>query len=287
MSKIKKAIIPVAGLGTRFLPATKAVPKEMLIVLDRPIIEWAVSEAFESGIEQIIFVSSSKKNLLSEHFDRSLVLEDNLKRKKKLKELELIKRQTQMGEIITVIQHEPRGLGHAIWCARNLINKNEKFVVILPDDLIYARKKVTLQMLELEASIGGSILSLEQVSKSETHKYGIVDVKKKFKDYILIKNIIEKPEPKDAPSNLSVIGRYILDSKIFNFLEKQKIGVGGEIQLTDAIDDLLKVSEVYGYKFKGERYDCGSSLGFVKANIGFALRQKNIKNELLEFLKRK
>ena len=191
-----------------------------------------------------------------------------------------------MGEIIKVFQHEPKGLGHAIWCARNLINLNEKFVVILPDDLIYSKKQVTLQMLELEEKIGGSILSLEKVSKNETFKYGIVETKKKFKNHLLIKSIVEKPQPEDAPSNLSVIGRYILEHNIFTFLNKQKVGVGGEIQLTDAIDELIKVSNVYGFEFEGERYDCGSSLGFVKANIGFAMKQKELRKDIQHFLKK-
>ncbi len=284
-NKIKKAIFPVAGLGTRFLPATKCVPKEMLTVLDKPVIEWAVTEAYESGIEQIIFVSSSKKNLLLEHFDRSNVLEDSLLKKKKHKEIELIKIQTQLGEIVTVIQNEPKGLGHAIWCARNLI-ENEKFAVILPDDIIRAKKPVIKQMIDLEKKINGSILAIEEVEKSETQKYGIIDIKEKKDDYFFIKNIIEKPDPKDAPTNLSVIGRYILDPEIFTFLNKQKIGYGGEIQLTDAIQYLIKKKKVFGCKFKGQRYDCGSKLGFVKANIGFGFNDDEIKSDLLEFVRK-
>ena len=284
-NKIKKAIFPVAGLGTRFLPATKCVPKEMLTVLDKPVIEWAVTEAHEAGIEQIIFVSSSKKNLLLEHFDRSNLLEDSLLKKKKYKEIESIKIQTQLGEIVTVIQHEPKGLGHAIWCARNLI-ENEKFAVILPDDIIKSKKPVIKQMIDLEKKLSGSIIALEEVEKNETHKYGIVDIKKKKDDYFVLKDIVEKPNPKDAPTNLSVIGRYILDPKIFIYLNKQKIGFGGEIQLTDAIQYLINKEKVFGYKFKGQRYDCGSKLGFIKANLGFGFNDEEIKEDLLKFVKK-
>ena len=284
-NKIKKAIFPVAGLGTRFLPATKCVPKEMLTVLDKPVIEWAVTEAHEAGIEQIIFVSSSKKNLLLEHFDRSNLLEDSLLKKKKYKEIESIKIQTQLGEVVTVIQHEPKGLGHAIWCARNLI-ENEKFAVILPDDIIKSKKPVIKQMIDLEKKLSGSIIALEEVEKNETHKYGIVDIKKKKDDYFVLKDIVEKPNPKDAPTNLSVIGRYILDPKIFIYLNKQKIGFGGEIQLTDAIQYLINKEKVFGYKFKGQRYDCGSKLGFIKANLGFGFNDEEIKEDLLKFVKK-
>lgn len=284
-NKIKKAIFPVAGLGTRFLPATKCVPKEMLTVLDKPVIEWAVTEAHEAGIEQIIFVSSTKKNLLLEHFDRSNLLEDSLLKKKKYKEIESIKIQTQLGEVVTVIQHEPKGLGHAIWCARNLI-ENEKFAVILPDDIIKSKKPVIKQMIDLEKKLNGSIIAVEEVEKNETHKYGIVDIKKKKDDYFVLKDIVEKPNPKDAPTNLSVIGRYILDPKIFIYLNKQKIGFGGEIQLTDAIQYLINKEKVFGYKFKGQRYDCGSKLGFIKANLGFGFNDEEIKEDLLKFVKK-
>lgn len=284
-NKIKKAIFPVAGLGTRFLPATKCVPKEMLTVLDKPVIEWAVTEAHEAGIEQIIFVSSTKKNLLLEHFDRSNLLEDSLLKKKKYKEIESIKIQTQLGEVVTVIQHEPKGLGHAIWCARNLV-ENEKFAVILPDDIIRSKKPVIRQMIDLEKKLNGSIIAVEEVEKNETHKYGIVDIKKKKDDYLVLKGIVEKPSPKDAPTNLSVIGRYILDPKIFTYLNKQKIGFGGEIQLTDAIQYLINKEKVFGYKFKGQRYDCGSKLGFIKANLGFGFNDEEIKDDLLKFVKK-
>ena len=284
-NKIKKAIFPVAGLGTRFLPATKCVPKEMLTVLDRPVIEWAVTEAHEAGIEQIIFVSSTKKNLLLEHFDRSNLLEDSLLKKKKYKEIESIKTQTQLGEVVTVIQHEPKGLGHAIWCARNLI-ENEKFAVILPDDIIRSKKPVIKQMIDLEKKLNGSIIAVEEVDKNETHKYGIIDIKKQKNDYFFLKDIVEKLDPKDAPTNLSVIGRYILDPKIFTYLNKQKIGFGGEIQLTDAIQYLINKEKVFGYKFKGQRYDCGSKLGFIKANLGFGFNDEEIKDDLLKFVKK-
>ncbi|MAY90390.1 MAG: UTP--glucose-1-phosphate uridylyltransferase [Rickettsiales bacterium] len=282
--KITKAIFPVAGYGTRFLPATKSIPKEMLTVLDRPIIEWSVTEAFKSGIEQIIFVLSSKKSSILEHFDRSMLLEDILKKKNKKKELFSIKSQTEFGDITTVMQTEPKGLGHAIWCARKLI-KDEKFAVILPDDIIQSKIPVLKQMISLEKKIGGSILALEEVPKKETHKYGIVEIKKSINNYFLIKDLVEKPEPGKAPSNLSIIGRYILEDKVFNFLDKQKIGKGGEIQLTDAIKSISKKSKIFGYKFNGIRYDCGFKLGFIKANLGFALEDDEINEELKKHLR--
>lgn len=283
--KITKAIFPVAGLGTRFLPATKSIPKEMLNILDRPIIEWSVIEAFKSGIEQIIFVTSSKKNILLEHFDRSNLLENILIKKNKKKELESIKTQNQLGEIVTVLQSEPKGLGHAIWCARNLI-KNEKFAVILPDDIIMAKIPVLKQLIELEKKLGGSILAVERIPKKDTYKYGVIDTDKKNFGYFPVKDIVEKPQPEFAPSNLSVIGRYILDERIFNFLDKQKIGFGGEIQLTDGIQSLIKEDGVFGYEFEGTRYDCGNKLGFIKANIAFGLSDDEIKKDLKGFIKK-
>lgn len=283
--KITKAIFPVAGLGTRFLPATKSIPKEMLNILDRPIIEWSVIEAFKSGIEQIIFVTSSKKNILLEHFDRSNLLENILIKKNKKKELESIKTQNQLGEIVTVLQSEPKGLGHAIWCARNLI-KNEKFAVILPDDIIMAKIPVLKQLIELEKKLGGSIIAVERIPKKDTYKYGVIDTDKKNSGYFSVKDIVEKPQPEFAPSNLSVIGRYILDERIFNFLDKQKIGFGGEIQLTDGIQCLIKEDGVFGYEFEGTRYDCGNKLGFIKANIAFGLSDDEIKKDLKGFIKK-
>ena len=283
--KIKKAIFPVAGLGTRFLPATKTIPKEMLTVLDRPIIEWSVIEAFKSGIEQIIFVTSSKKNVLSEHFDKSRLLEDLLKKKKKNKELEAIRYQTSLGEIVSVMQTEPKGLGHAVWCARNLI-QDEKFCVILPDDIILSKKPVLKQILDLEKKVGGSVLAVEKIDKKESQKYGILKIDELYSSYFKVNDIVEKPLPTKAPSDLSVIGRYVLESKIFKFLNKQKIGVGGEVQLTDGIQYLMKESNVFGYEFEGDRYDCGSKLGFVKANLGFAINDSEIKKEIKNFIKK-
>ena len=283
-NQIKTAVFPVAGLGTRFLPATKVLAKEMLVVLDRPVIEWAVLEAFNSGIEKIIFVTSSKKNILLEHFDKSPNLENILRKKKKIKELKLIQTQSKMVKVYTVLQHEPKGLGHAIWCAKDLINE-EKFAVILPDDVILSKKPVLKQLIDASYKTGGSILGIESVKKTETHKYGILDVKNKSEKFLEIKNIIEKPDPVDAPSNLSVIGRYILDSKIFDFLDKQKKGVGGEIQLTDAIHYLIGKKPIFGLKFDGKRFDCGGKLGYIKANINFALNDTEINKSLIKYIK--
>ena len=285
MNNVKTAIFPLAGLGTRFLPATKSIPKEMLIVGDTPVIEWAVKEAYLSGIKNFIFVSSRKKNVISEYFKRSIYLEKELKKKKKDKDIELISRQSKYGKIITIFQEQPKGLGHAIWCAKNFI-KEDKFAVILPDDIILSKKPVLKQMINLSQKKNCSVLALEEVPNIETMKYGIVSLKKNFKNYCIIDSIVEKPLPSEAPSNLSVIGRYVLDRKIFNFLDLQKKGVGNEIQLTDGIDFLLKDTKVCGYQFNGKRFDCGNKLGYIYANLEFGLLDKNIKEKLLNYLKR-
>ena len=284
MIKVKSAIFPIAGLGTRFLPATKSMPKEMLIVGDSPVIEWAVKEAHLSGIDNFIFVSSPNKKSIVEYFKRSPSLERELKKKKKIKDIELITRQTKYGKITTVFQDQPKGLGHAIWCAKKFI-KEEKFAVILPDDIILSKTPTLKEMIKLSEQKDCSVVALEEVPLKDTQKYGIVSLKKKFKNHCIIESIVEKPLPSDAPSNLSVIGRYILDRKIFNFLDLKKKGVGNEIQLTDGIDYILKGSTVMGFYIKGKRFDCGSKLGYIYANLEFGLNDKNIKKDLSSYLK--
>ena len=286
-SKIKKAIFPIAGLGSRFLPATKTLAKEMLIVLDRPILEWAVIEASRSGIEEMIFVTSSKKNSIIEHFNRSLELENLLKKKKKNNQISSIQSQSGLGKFTYVIQDEPKGLGHAVWCAKRFIEKNENFVVMLPDDIILSKKPVIAQMLKIhEKTLGGSVLALEKVPKKEVFKYGVIDFQKKKDNYYQIKNLIEKPHPSKAPSNLTVVGRYILNYKVFGLLEKQKKGHGNEIQLTDSLISLIEKPGLYGLEFDGNRYDCGNKLGFIEANVNFGLKDKNISKNLRNLLRK-
>ncbi len=286
-SKIKKAIFPIAGLGSRFLPATKTLAKEMLIVMDRPVLEWAVIEASRSGIEEMIFVTSSKKNSIIEHFNRSLELENLLKKKKKNNQISSIQSQSGLGKFTYVIQDEPKGLGHAVWCAKRFIEKNENFVVMLPDDIILSKKPVIAQMLKIhEKTSGGSVLALEKVPKKEVFKYGVIDFQKKKDNYYQIKNLIEKPHPSKAPSNLTVVGRYILNYKVFDLLEKQKKGHGNEIQLTDSLISLIEKPGLYGLEFDGNRYDCGNKLGFIEANINFGLKDKNISKNLRNLLRK-
>ncbi len=286
VNKIRKAIFPIAGLGTRFLPATKTLPKEMLTVLDRPVLEWAVIEASNSGIEEMIFVTSSKKNSILEYFDRSLELESILREKKKNKELKIIQSQNKLGNFTYVVQDQPRGLGHAVWCAKRFINENENFVVILPDDIILSKKPVIGQMIEIHKKTnGGSILALQSVPKKEVYKYGVIDPEKKINDFYSIKNLVEKPKPSKAPSNLTVVGRYILNYKIFTQLEKQKKGYGNEIQLTDSLISLKTNPGLFGYEFSGERFDCGNKLGFIEANVKFGLNDKSITNDLRGILR--
>ena len=286
-NKIKKAIFPIAGLGSRFLPATKTLAKEMLIVLDRPILEWAVIEASRSGIEEMIFVTSSKKNSIIEHFNRSLELENLLKKKKKNNQISSIQSQSGLGKFTYVIQDEPKGLGHAVWCAKRFIEKNENFVVMLPDDIILSKKPVIAQMLKIyEKTSGGSVLALEKVPKKEVFKYGVIDFQKKKDNYYQIKNLIEKPHPSKAPSNLTVVGRYILNYKVFDLLEKQKKGHGNEIQLTDSLISLIEKPGLYGLEFDGNRYDCGNKLGFIEANVNFGLKDKNISKNLRNLLRK-
>ena len=285
VQQVKKAIFPIAGVGTRFLPATKSIPKEMLIILDRPILEWAVIEASLSGIEEMIFVTSSKKNSIIEHFDKSTTLESLLK-KKKSKKVSSIQSQNKLGNFSYIIQDEPKGLGHAVWCARKMINKNENFAVILPDDIILSKKPAIKQLIEVSNKTdGGSVLALEKVPKNEVYKYGVIDPQKKFDDFYSVSSLVEKPNAEDAPSNLSVVGRYILNHKVFEKLSKQEKGFGGEIQLTDSLVSLIDSPGLFGTEFKGHRYDCGSKLGFIEANINFGLKDNEINSNLRKILR--
>ena len=283
--KIKKAVFPVAGLGTRFIPATKAMAKEMLPVVDKPIIQYAVEEAFEAGIEQIIFVTGRGKKALEDHFDRSFEIEHTLQHKGKndlLKQIQELVPKT--GTIIYTRQNQPLGLGHAIWCARDIVG-DEPFAVLLADDLIQTDKPVLSQMVKKFDRLRASMAAVMEVEKDQTDKYGILDATHVEDDIVRIDDMVEKPNPDEAPSNLAIIGRYILTPKIFEYLGRGEKGAGGEIQLTDAMKILLKEQPIFGYKFKGKRFDCGDKAGFQMANLAFALERPNMRDKLINFIK--
>ena len=281
---VRKAVFPVAGLGTRFLPATKAMPKEMLPLVDKPIIQYAVEEALASGIKELIFVTGKGKSALEDHFDRSYQLENMLRLRNKnvlLKIVESVVPTT--GTIVYTRQNEPLGLGHAIWCARNIIG-DEPFAVLLADDVIQADVPVLSQMIDLFDRLRASIVATEEVSPEDTSKYGIIDPESYMGDVIKIKGLVEKPGPGYAPSNQAIIGRYILTPKIFEILEKGIVGAGNEIQVTDAMSILLQKQPVFGYKFAGKRFDCGDKAGWQMANLAFSLERPDLRDELLPFL---
>ncbi|MBT7260114.1 MAG: UTP--glucose-1-phosphate uridylyltransferase GalU [Desulfobacula sp.] len=284
--KIRKAVFPVAGLGTRFIPATKAMAKEMLPVVDKPLIQYAVEEAFAAGIEQIIFVTGRGKKALEDHFDRSYEIEHVLENKGKTDLLKQIRELVpKTGTIIYTRQHEPLGLGHAIWCARDIIG-DEPFAVLLADDLIQTDKPVLSEMVKKFDRLRASIAAVMEVEKDQTDKYGILDAQAVEKNIVKINNMVEKPNPDEAPSNLAIIGRYILTPKIFEYLGKKEKGAGGEIQLTDAMKTLLKEQPIYGYKFCGQRFDCGDKAGFQMANLAFALERPDMRDKLIKFIKK-
>ena len=279
---VKKAIFPVGGLGTRFLPATKSMPKEMLPIVDKPLIQYAVEEAANAGIEQFIFVTSRGKSAIENHFDHSFELENNLLAKGKRQTLASAQGMLKIpGSYAYVRQQEPAGLGHAIWCARHLI-QNESFAVILADDLIFGQSTIK-EMIKNYTS--GNMVAIMEVDKQKVSSYGIVKVDNSDKDLMQINQMVEKPSVENAPSNLAIIGRYILDHKVFDVLEKQERGASQEIQLTDAISSQLDRVPCLGYRIKNERFDCGSKLGFLQANISFALNRKDLNSDLNNWLK--
>lgn len=285
MKKIKKAIIPAAGLGTRFLPATKAMPKEMLPIVDRPTIEYIVEEAIESGIEDIIIVTGKGKRAIEDHFDRNFELEDNLIKKGNFELLDKINQSSKV-EIHYIRQKEPKGLGHAIWCARKFIG-NEPFAVLLGDDIVQADEPCLKQLIRQYEETGLSIVGVQQVSDEETHRYGIIDPYNTGGSRYQVNKFVEKPPIGTAPSNFAIMGRYILTPKIFDFLANQETGAGNEIQLTDAIQKLNQIQTVYACEFEGERYDVGEKLGFVKTTIDMALKNEEMKEELYKYLREK
>ena len=285
MKKIRKAVFPVAGLGTRFLPATKASPKEMLPVVDKPLIQYAVEEAVAAGCDQLIFVTSSSKRAIEDHFDKAYELEAELEAKGKEKLLQLTKDIVPAHvSCIYIRQPEALGLGHAVLCAKPVVG-DEPFAVILADDLIDNESNGCVkQMVESYENHSSSILAVQQVEKEETDKYGIVSLENNADSEGFITGIVEKPEPAKAPSTLAVVGRYILNPRIFHFLEKTQKGAGNEIQLTDAIADLLADEKVFAYPFNGTRYDCGSKLGYLQANVELGMKHSEIGAEFTEYL---
>ena len=286
MKKIKKAIIPAAGLGTRFLPATKAQPKEMLPIVDKPTLQYIIEEAVASGIEEILIITGRNKKSIEDHFDRSIELELELEKKGKDEMLKMVKGISNMVNIHYIRQKEPKGLGHAINCAKSFIG-DEPFAVLLGDDIVDAEVPCLKQMIDCYNEYRTTILGVQKVNMEDVNKYGIVDANFIGDSVYKIKDMVEKPNVNEAPSNIAIIGRYILTPDIFNILEKQKPGKGDEIQLTDALQQLVTTQVMYAYQFKGKRYDVGDKLGFLEATIDFALKRNDLKEEFLKILRNK
>ncbi|HAR5589015.1 TPA: UTP--glucose-1-phosphate uridylyltransferase GalU [Staphylococcus aureus] len=284
MKKIKKAIIPAAGLGTRFLPATKAMPKEMLPILDKPTIQYIVEEAARAGIEDIIIVTGRHKRAIEDHFDSQKELEMVLKEKGKSELLEKVQYSTELANIFYVRQKEQKGLGHAISSARQFIG-NEPFAVLLGDDIVESEAPAVKQLIDVYEETGHSVIGVQEVPEADTHRYGIIDPLTKNGRQYEVKKFVEKPAQGTAPSNLAIMGRYVLTPEIFDYLKTQKEGAGNEIQLTDAIERMNNDNQVYAYDFEGERYDVGEKLGFVKTTIEYALKDDSMREELTRFIK--
>ncbi|MBT3990787.1 MAG: UTP--glucose-1-phosphate uridylyltransferase GalU [Rhodospirillaceae bacterium] len=283
---VRKAVFPVAGQGTRFLPATKAMPKEMLTVVDKPLIQYAVDEAREAGIEEFIFVTGRAKSAIEDHFDHSYELEQSLEDRGKDEILETIREIIpEAGQVSYTRQQKPLGLGHAVWCARYHIH-DEPFAVLLADDLILAKPGCLKQMVDTYQEIGGNLVAVEDVPKDQTDRYGILDVVDDDGKLASAQGLVEKPKPADAPSTLSIIGRYILQPEVFEQLDRQEKGAGGEIQLTDAMAHTIGDVPFHGLRFEGDRYDCGSRLGFIEANLAFSLDREDMQAGVQEMLKK-
>ena len=288
MSKIKKVVFPVAGLGSRFLPATKIIPKEMLPIVDVPQIQLALEEAVSSGVEEAIFITSRGKESIVDHFDIAYELKDRLKKSNQDEILSSLEELTQKIRIVSVRQEHPLGLGHALLCAEELIGE-ESFAVVLSDDLIRSEVPVIKQMIDVSISLDNApVIAIMKVPGSDISKYGVIKGKERIlkeKTLLVIEDVVEKPKFEEAPSNLAIIGRYIFNSEIFKYINKVNPDSKGEIQLTDAIKMMLDSKQVYGYEFEGKRYDAGSKIGFIKANIEYGLSRKDIGEELCEYLK--
>jgi len=284
--KVKKAVIPAAGLGTRFLPATKATPKEMLPVLDKPAIQYVVEEVASAGIEDVLIIIGRNKNSIEDHFDYCVELEHTLENKGKNQELHMIREISRMADVHFVRQKEPLGLGHAVYCARKFIG-HEPFAVLLGDDIVYHQVPCIKQLLDAYQEKDATILGVQKVPDGQVNKYGIVDPEFEVQNgnYIKVKNLIEKPAIEKAPSNLAVLGRYILDGDIFDILQHTPPGAGGEIQLTDGINELAQNKEVWAFPFEGRRYDVGDKLGYLEATVEYAMRREELADDFKDYLK--
>lgn len=282
---VKTAIFPVAGLGSRFLPATKAIPKEMLIVVDKPLIQYAVEEARDAGIERFIFVTSQGKASIEDHFDSSPNLEKILQDRNKIAELERLKAlELVHGQAIFIRQHAPLGLGHAVWCARHLIG-TEPFALILADDLILSKKPCLKQMIDNYTAIDANMVAVMEVERKNVNRYGILNTSSEAVGIkIKAKGVVEKPSVEDAPSTTAIIGRYILHPQIFQHLDQQKPGINGEIQLTDAIQSMMQNHSLYGFRFEGQRFDCGTKEGWLEANFAFAYAEPELREQMIRIL---
>lgn len=283
--RIRKAVFPVGGMGTRFLPATKALPKEMLPIVDKPLIQYAVEEAQAAGIEEFIFVTGRGKAAIEDHFDYSFELEDSLSARGKTDALASVRAWLpQPGQVAYTRQQEPLGLGHAVWCARNLIG-DEPFAVLLADDLVLSRRPCLQQMVDVAQETGGNVVAVMDVPREETARYGVLDVESDDGRIAVVRGLVEKPEPAEAPSTLSVIGRYILMPQTFEHLSRMETGAGGEIQLTDAIARMIGDKPFHGLRFEGTRFDCGSKLGFLQATVAFGLARDDLADGLMDYLR--
>lgn len=284
--KVRKAIFPVGGLGTRFLPATKALPKEMLPVVDKPLIQYAVEEAAAAGIEEFIFVTGRGKHAIEDHFDVSYELDQTLSDRGKLDLFDMMQSWLpKPGQIAYTRQMQPLGLGHAVWCARDFV-ANEPFAVLLADDLVMADTPCLKQLIDIHDETGGSVVAVMDVPSEHTDRYGILDIESDDGRLASVKGLVEKPAPADAPSTLSIIGRYVLRPEVFDHLNKQEQGAGGEIQLTDAMATMIGNSPFHGLRFDGRRFDCGDKVGFLEANIAFALARSDLGESVQEVLSR-
>jgi UTP--glucose-1-phosphate uridylyltransferase len=281
-NRVRKAVFPVAGLGTRLLPATKSIPKEMITIVDRPLIQYAVDEAREAGIEELIFVTGRGKAALDDYFDHGFELETTMReRGKSLDALEPSR--SDFGEVVSVRQQQPLGLGHAVWCARHIVG-DEPFAVLLPDELMWGRPNCLAQMVEAYEKVGGNIVAALEVPESETHKYGVIDPGATDGRLTEIRGLVEKPPAGTSPSNLMLPGRYILQPEVMRALDAHEKGAGGEIQLTDAIAKLIGQQPLHAFRFEGERYDCGNAAGFVIANLAMALEREEVGPAVREFI---
>ena len=283
---VRKAIIPAAGLGTRFLPATKSQPKEMLPIVDKPTLQYIIEESVQSGIEEILIVTGRSKKSIEDHFDRSIELELELEQKGKIEMLKMVQDISNMVDIYFIRQKEPKGLGDAIYCAKSFVG-NEPFAVLLGDDIVDSQEPCLKQLIRVYNEYNTSILGVQEVAKEDTDKYGILDVKYIEDRVYKVNDMVEKPQVEEAPSNIAILGRYIITPDIFEILEKQAPGKGGEIQLTDALKTLAKYEAIYAYNFEGIRYDVGDKLGFLEATVDFALKRPELRDEFMNFLTKK